>query len=826
MKEKYSPMMMQYLKIKEENKDAIVLFRLGDFYEMFFDDAQLTSKLLSLALTGKNAGAKERVPMCGIPYHAAKQYIQKLVDEGYKVAIVEQLSDPSKKGIVERGVVQTITPGTMMDGNWDEKINHYIGAIKAYDFNYVLAYGDISTGEMNVMTLDKNIKALKNQIDMLSLKEIVVEEDVFDFDLFTSTYNDDSFKDSYKDILVNISDLKQIQTCSLLINYMVETQKRELSHIQIVEENKQENYMSMDGYTKKALELLTNSNNETYGTLLWLLDHTKSAMGGRLLRNYIASPLINRELIEKRLDHVELFVDNFIERETIKDIINEIYDLEKLSARIAFGNVNARDLKWISNSLKVIPELKHQLLSFNHPDMDELARKMVDLSHITNLIDSAINDDPPLTIKDGGIIKSGYNEDLDELRYIRDNGKKWLSDYEEEERQRTGIKGLKVGYNRVFGYYIEITKSYLPQVKEEFEYTRKQSLSNAERFITPKLKEMETKILSASEKSQSLEYELFVQIRNYIKKDVHLIQDISKIVAEVDVYQSLAYVSSNNGYIRPSFNDDHLLEIENGRHGVVEAVVNRSNYVPNSISLNNEQPVLMITGPNMGGKSTYMRQVALSVVMAQIGCFIPADKASMPIFDAIFTRIGASDDLISGQSTFMVEMVEANNALRYATENSLIIFDEIGRGTATYDGMAIAKSMLAYITSHVKALTLFSTHYHELTDMENIHNVHASADIEGDDIVFLYHIQEGPSEKSYGINVAKLASLPDEVIKEAEHILSQLEDNNIKETVAKSNTIVVEKESEVEKALSNIDPMSLSPLDALSTLIELKKLIK
>lgn len=830
MKQKYSPMMMQYLKIKEDNQDSIVMFRLGDFYEMFFDDAIVASKALELALTGKNAGAKERVPMCGVPFHSVSGYIQRLIDLGHKVAIVEQLSDPSKKGIVERGVVQIVTPGTIMDNSLNEKRNHYIGALGIFDFYYTLAYCDISTGEFYVVNIEKQEHLLKNQIDSLGLKELVVSDDIIFDQVFISHYNNDKFNDTYKKIFDNVKDLKQIKVCSILLNYMLETQKRELSHIQTIQEVKTDDFIYMDSYTKKSLELVKNADNESYGTLQWLLDDTKSAMGGRLLRQWIERPLINQEKIEKRMDIIEILIDNFIERETIKDIINDIYDIEKLAGRIAFGNVNARDLKWIGASLKVIPELKHQLLSLGNIHTDALANQLLDLSHITDLIDQAIIDNPPLTIKEGGLIKDGYNQELDELRYLRENGKQWLSEFEQKERERTGIKGLKVGYNRVFGYYIEITKSYLPLIKDEFEYTRKQSISNAERFVTPELKEMEAKILSANDKIIALEYEIFTQMRDYIKKDVHSIQDVASVVAQVDVYQSLASKASHNGYVRPIFNNQHTVDIVNGRHGVIEQVISRQNYVPNDLHIEEDSPILLITGPNMGGKSTYMRQIALCVIMAQIGSFVPCEKATLPVFDQIFTRIGASDDLISGQSTFMVEMLEANNALRYATRDSLIIFDEIGRGTATFDGMAIAQAMIEYIATSIQCITLFSTHYHELTMMDekfNIQNVHASASIEGDHIVFLYKIKEGRSHRSYGINVAQLAKLPENVIERAKVILKSLEDNNI-ETLISETPIpqtVVQKESEVEKVLSRIDPMALSPLDALSTLIELKKLL-
>ncbi|WP_302378448.1 DNA mismatch repair protein MutS [Coprobacillus cateniformis] len=830
MKQKYSPMMMQYLKIKEDNKDAIVMFRLGDFYEMFFDDAVIASKALELALTGKNAGVKERVPMCGVPFHSVSGYIQKLIDLGHKVAIVEQLTDPGKKGIVERGVVQIVTPGTIMDGSLNEKRNHYIGALGVFDFNYTLAYCDISTGEFYVVNIDKQEHLLKNQIDSLGLRELVVDEDIHFDQVFISQYHNDKFNDSYKKVFENIKDLKEIKVCSILLNYMLETQKRELGHIQVIQEVKTEDFIYMDSYTKKSLELVKNADNESYGTLQWLLDDTKSAMGGRLLRQWIERPLINQEKIERRMDIIEILIDNFIERETIKDIINDIYDIEKLAGRIAFGNVNARDLKWIAASLKVIPELKHQLLSLDNQYTYSLAEQLLDLTHITDLIDQAIVDNPPLTIKEGGLIKDGYNEELDELRYIRENGKQWLSEFEQKERERTGIKGLKIGYNRVFGYYIEVTKSYLPMIKDEFEYTRKQSISNAERFVTPELKEMEAKILSAHDKMVALEYEIFVQMREYIKKDVHSIQDVASVVAQVDVYQSLASKASHNGYVRPTFNDQHIVDITNGRHGVIEQVISRQNYVPNDLHIENDAPILLITGPNMGGKSTYMRQIALCVIMAQIGSFVPCEHANLPVFDQIFTRIGASDDLISGQSTFMVEMLEANNALRYASQDSLIIFDEIGRGTATFDGMAIAQAMIEYIATSIRCVTLFSTHYHELTMMDEkfkIQNVHASASVEGDHIVFLYKIKPGRSHRSYGINVAQLAKLPDEVIARAKIILKSLEDNNIETVISETvdQPVIVQKESEVEKTLSRIDPMALSPIDALSTLIELKKLL-
>lgn len=835
MKQKYSPMMMQYLGIKEQNKDAIVMFRLGDFYEMFFDDAIIVSKELELALTGKNAGAKERVPMCGVPFHSASGYIQKLVDNGHKVAIVEQLTDPGKKGIVERGVVQIVTPGTIFDESMTKNKNNYIACMMIFDFVYTLAFCDITTGEFQVVNIDKKDHLLNNQLASMEVKEIVVKSDCtynFNDSIMVSHYDNETFNEKYRDIFHNIKDLKEIKVSTLLLNYLIETQKRDLEHLQMIEEINNQDFMTMDLYTKKSLELTENSkDHEKYGSLFWLLDMTKSAMGARLLKNYIDRPLLKKEAIEERLDIVEIFTQQFIQRESIKEILKEIYDLERLSSRIAFGNINARDLKWISSSLKVLPELKQQLYSFNEPLTDQLANQIIDLSHITKLIDDAIIDNPPLTIKEGNIIKDHFNEELDELRYLRDHGKQWLVDFEQKEREKTGIKNLKVGYNRVFGYYIEVTKGSLDLVKDEFEYTRKQSLSNAERFITPELKDMESKILSAQDKIQKLEYVLFTQVRNEIKKEVHLIQDVSKIIARVDVYQSLAMLASENSYVRPVFNDQKIMDIKEVRHGVIEKAMGHGKYVPNDVSIDENSPVVLITGPNMGGKSTYMRQVALIVIMAQIGSFVPAKYANLTIFDQIFTRIGASDDLISGQSTFMVEMLEANNALRFASEKSLILFDEIGRGTATFDGMAIAQAMIEYIASEIHCMTLFSTHYHELTFLEDkglgIQNVHASARVDNDHLVFEYLIKKGRSNKSYGVNVAKLAKLPDEVINRANLVLETLEENNVEDRLIEEKQVqVIEKESEVEKYLKTIDPMALSPLDALSTLIELKKLVK
>ena len=843
MKPKYTPMMMQYLEIKEQHQDTIVMFRLGDFYEMFFDDAKMVSKELELTLTGRDAGATERVPMCGVPHHAATTYIQRLVDNGHKVAIVEQLQDPSvADGIVKRGVVQIITPGTMMDNNVLD--NNFICALMEFDFHYSLAFCDLQTGEMMVETIDKKQQLLENEVLGMRVKEVVVlpsfnEEEYktlqTQYHVMISKFDNDNHQQKYEHLFKQITDFKQMKVASLLLNYLEQTQKRDIDYIQQIQEIENAGYLKMDVYAKNALELTqTIRAKEKYGSLLWLLDKTKTAMGSRMLKQWIDKPLTDENKINHRLDIVELFNENFIERESIKEILKEVYDLERLAARVAYGNINARDVIWIGKTLKIIPELKYQLQTLNHPLTNELASRLIDLSHITDLIENAFVETPPLSIKEGGMFKKGFNEQLDEYLDASINGKQWLLDFEKREKEKTGINKLRVGYNKVFGYYIEVTRSYLSQITDDLNYTRKQSLANAERFITPELKEMEQKILTAEDKITKIEYELFVQIRDFIKKDVHLLQDVSKVIAQVDVYVALAQISSQNRYVRPIFNHDQYLEIIDGRHAVIEEVMNQEKYVENSIHMDQDTHLLMITGPNMGGKSTYMRQVALTVIMAQIGCFVPASVAKMPIFDQLFTRIGASDDLISGQSTFMVEMLEANRAISQATPNSLVIFDEIGRGTATFDGMAIAQSMAEYFATHTKCKVLFSTHYHELTFLDEriqgIKNVHVSVMEKAKEIVFLYKIKEGRANKSYGVNVARLALLPDEILNRADTILKALEQNNIEKTLQdvkeEKNVTNNQEPSLVELYLNKMDPLNMSPMEALSALMELKKLVE
>lgn len=838
MEKKYTPMMMQYLDIKKDNEDAIVMFRLGDFYEMFFEDAKTASRVLDIALTGRDAGAKDRVPMCGVPFHAASSYIQRLVNNGYKVAIVEQLTVPGEeKGIVKRGVVQVITPGTIMEDVMNFKDNNFIGCCVNNSFSTIFGWADVSTGENNVVEIANSQEALIDVILSNGIKELVImdSDTTIDTKLLQDKYHvlisrvtDDEPKEAYKELFGELKDLKYIQTMIVLFNYLIATQKRELPYLQKVNLVDNNNYLNMDIYTKNSLELITTlRHNEKYGSLFWLLDQTKSAMGSRLLKQWIDRPLIDRVAIEKRLDIVELLNDHYLQRESLKEILKEVYDLERLAARIAYGNVNPRDIKWVSSSLKVIPEIRNQLESLNHPLTNELLGDLLDMSHITSIIDSALVDQPPINIKDGGLIKKGYNQQLDDYIDARDNGKVWLLEFESKEREKTGIKNLKVGYNRVFGYYIEVTKSYLSLVKDEYQYTRKQSLANAERYITPELKEMENKILSAQDKITGLEYELFIDLRKNLRGFIGQIQSVSRVIAIIDCYQSLSMVSSQNGYVRPTFNNKKHINIVDGKHAVINEIMRNKDYVENSVDVDANNHVLLITGPNMGGKSTYMRQVTLTIIMAQIGCFICAASATLPIIDKLFTRIGASDDLISGQSTFMVEMLEANKALQNATENSLIVFDEIGRGTATFDGMAIAQSMIEYIVNKIHCITLFSTHYHELTELAptvgHIRNVHASVSEKGNDIVFLYKIKEGKANKSYGINVAKLAHLPDSLLHRATDILKSLESKPVEMIAAQD--LPIQSKSMAETYLEKIDPMSLSPIDALSTLIELKKMV-
>ncbi|EDL63125.1 DNA mismatch repair protein MutS [Bacillus sp. SG-1] len=870
----YTPMIMQYLKVKAEYQDAFLFFRLGDFYEMFFEDAIKASQELEITLTSREGGGTERIPMCGIPYHSAPNYIEQLIEKGYKVAICEQTEDPKQaKGVVKREVVQLITPGTVMDGKGlQDKENNYIASISLFDDNTAaLAYSDLSTGETKVTQLSASFDETVNELATIGAKEVVVHSE-FDEELkrklvdrtgvTISFENETDTNENYRLLLDDLKQDKLTKTVCRLLNYLFRTQKRSLDHLQKVETYQIHQFMKIDYYSKRNLELTeTIRAKGKKGSLLWLLDETMTAMGARMLKRWIDRPLIDQKEIEKRHSMVQLLQERFFEREDIRDLLKEVYDLERLAGRVAFGNVNARDLIQLRKSLGQIPLLKNIIGELGHDIADEILKSIDPCDELTGMLHDSLHDQPPLSIKEGNIIKDGYHEELDQYRDASRNGKTWIAQLEREERERTGIRSLKVGYNRVFGYYIEVTKANLGLL-EEGRYERKQTLTNAERFITPELKEKEALILQADEKSIELEYDLFLNIRETVKEYIPRLQKLARVVSEIDVLQCFATVSEKRHYVKPSFNRDRKIMITDGRHPVVEKVMDAQEYVPNDCYMDQEREILLVTGPNMSGKSTYMRQLALTAILAQIGCYVPAKEASLPIFDQVFTRIGAADDLISGQSTFMVEMLEAKNAITNATQDSLILFDEIGRGTSTYDGMALAQAIIEYIHENIKAKTLFSTHYHELTVLEqelaNVKNIHVSAMEHNGNLVFLHKIKEGAADKSYGIHVAQLAELPENLIVRANEILEKLEqktDNNPGRNASYQQTSKVaektqeeqpaqlsffqedkkvqqsggdlsKKERKLIEELKSFDILEMNPLQAMNALYELQKKLK
>ena len=838
--EKLSPMMRQYVEIKKQNKDVIILFRLGDFYEMFFEDAVNVSRELELTLTGKQAGLDERVPMCGVPHHSANIYIEKLIEKGYKVGICEQLEDPkTAKGLVKRDLINIISSGTILDSEiLNEKENNYIGSLLDFKTAYALTYADISTGEINTTLIKHNLNTIINTIISIGIKEIIIDEN-FDnngiqllknqFKITTTITSVIEELEEYNYIHENIEDIRLKSGIKHLLTYINKTQKRNLSHLQQAQIIEEKAHLKMDIHTKRNLELTeTLRLKQRNYSLIWLLDKTKTAMGSRLLKNYIENPLIDKKEIERRYKIVETLMDEFILKDDLIKDLYEVYDLERLSGRIAFGNANARDLLQLKRSLKVLPNIKETLNKLKYD-------KTIDtLDNLYNLLEDSIYENPPVGIKEGYLIKENYNKDLDELKSLRKGGKDFVAKFEKEEKERTGIKNLKVGYNKVFGYYIEVSKGNIDLVKEEYGYIRKQTLTNCERYISPILKEKEDQILNAEEKIIDLEYELFINIRDEVKGYIKELQEISKTISEIDVLQSFATVSEENNYIKPKLNEKGKINIIEGRHPVVEKVLEGKEYVSNDIKLDEKTNVLLITGPNMAGKSTYMRQMAIISIMAQIGCFVPAKEAELPIFDAIYTRIGASDDLVSGESTFMVEMIEANNAISNATEKSLILFDELGRGTATFDGMALAQSIIEYIHENIKCKTFFSTHYHELTDLENtlknLKNVHVSAHEEDGNITFLHKVKEGSIDKSYGIHVAKLANLPKSLINRANEILKIYESKEQKRDIKIQESLpldeLIEKDSKIEEEIKNLDILNLTPMEALNILYKLQEELK
>ncbi|MED4991070.1 DNA mismatch repair protein MutS [Geobacillus sp. NFOSA3] len=856
----YTPMIQQYLDIKAQYPDAFLFFRLGDFYEMFFDDAIKAAQELEITLTSRDGG-EERVPMCGVPYHSAQGYIEQLISKGYKVAICEQVEDPkTAKGVVRREVVQLITPGTVMEGKGLlDKENNYLATVTMFDDGtYGFAYTDLSTGE-NRITLLASLDDVMNELYAIGTKEIVISSQFPEqyqqllkerYDVTISYEDETVIPEGFTSIVEALQQDKLKITFGRLLHYIIRTQKRRLDHMQSVQVYQVDHYMKIDLYSKRNLELTeTIRSKGRKGSLLWLLDETVTAMGGRLLKQWLDRPLLDRKQIERRLHMVETLIHHYFERQELRERLREVYDVERLAGRVAYGNVNARDLIQLKKSLQQIPALKDIVENLSDDEAQQLADKLDPCSELVDLLERSIQENPPLSVKEGNIIKDGYNETLDRYRDASRNGKAWIAQLESKERELTGIKSLKIGYNRVFGYYIEVTKANL-HLLPKGRYERKQTLANAERFITQELKEKEALILEAEEKSIELEYELFVDIRERVKQYIPRLQSLAKTISELDVLQSFATVSEERHYVKPQFSDNRELIIQAGRHPVVEKVLGAQTYVPNDCYMNKERELLLITGPNMSGKSTYMRQIALTAIMAQIGCFVPAEKAALPIFDQVFTRIGAADDLVSGQSTFMVEMLEARNAIVHATQNSLILFDEIGRGTSTYDGMALAQAIIEYIHDHIGAKTLFSTHYHELTDLEQslakLKNVHVRAVEENGKVVFLHKIEEGPADQSYGIHVAELAELPASLIQRAKEILAELEQQEqrkeqpsgkneavfeqlsmfAEEQPSKEESHLSKKEKKALEALKSVNLLETTPLEALNKLYEIQKLLK
>lgn len=841
-----SPMMQQYMDIKDEHLDELLFYRIGDFYELFFEDGITCSRELELTLTGKNAGLKERIPMCGVPFHSVKPYLEKLVEKGYKVAICEQLEDPKNtKGMVKRGVVQVISKGTITDYEMmAPKDNNYIGSILDYGNSYVLTYADISTGELNILLTKRNDNAILNEILNLGLKEVVLVDNSntvlvnilknnYGIEIsYSNKYLDEGYETLYK----NLSDQRFIMGIKHLFYYLTITNLKDVSHINTVNIIDKDKYLSMDVHTIRNLELFeTLRLKERTYSLIWLLDKCKTSMGSRKLKNWLLNPLKDAVELNERYDKIEKINTEFIIKEELRNDLYEVYDLERLCGKLTAGSINARDLLQIKHSLEIMPNIINNVkkLGFNY--------EIEDNHEIYELLDKAIYENPPVTIKEGNLIKENYNSELDELKEIRSGGKNFIASFEEKLKEETGIKNLKVGYNRVFGYYIEVSKGQSKMVMDEFGWERRQTLTNCERFISPELKEKEVLILNAEERIIELEYQLFNDVKEKIKEHIFSLKKSAEVISELDAIISLAVCAEEYSLVRPKLTDKHEILIKDGRHPVVEVVSNGS-YVANDCLMREGTDTLLITGPNMSGKSTFMRQLAIIVIMAQTGSFVPAKSATLPIIDKIFTRIGASDDLVSGESTFMVEMKEACNAILNATKNSLILFDELGRGTATYDGMSLAQAILEYINKHIKCKTLFSTHYHELTslaiDIKAVKNVHVDAHEENGKVTFLHKVVSGPIDKSYGIHVARLALMPEELLKRAEEILKIYEDNDTMNNKTSQVSLfdieeeIEEEKNDVEKEivvdtrfiedLKEINLDNLRPIDALYELSKLK----
>ena len=837
---KLSPMMAQYIEIKDKYKDELVFYRLGDFYEMFFDDALIASRELELTLTGRVAGLDEKVPMCGVPHANVKTYIERLVNKGYRVAICEQLEDPRyTKGMVKRGIVDVISKGTIADNDLlNDKDSSYIASILFFSDSILMTVLDISTGYLATITLENSEEILVNEILELNLKEVIFIDNLNTslISLLKNTYNievtisSEFLWDKYKELFDIIPDARVKSGVAHLFYYLDVRQLKDLSHITKINYLKKNDYLEMDIHSIRNLELVeTLRLKERTYSLLWLLDKCKTAMGSRKLKNWMLNPLKNKEKIIDRYEKVEKLNNEFIIKDELKNYLYEVYDIERLSGKVINGSLNARDLLQLKNSIKVLPMIKKKIedLGFNY-DINTHEK-------LCELLDSAIVDNPPISVKEGYMIKEGYSSELDELRNIRSGGKDFVASFEAKVKEETGIKNLKVGFNKVFGYFIEIPNGSKNLVKDEYHWERRQTLTNCERYISPALKEKESMILNAEENIIDLEYKLFCSIKSLVKEEVPLLNATADALSEIDALVSLSVCSEEYNLVRPNITDEHVIDIKNGRHPVVE-VVSKSEYVPNDCLLSNGINTLLITGPNMSGKSTYMRQMAIIVIMAQMGSFVPCESATLPIIDKIFTRIGASDDLVSGESTFMVEMKEARNAICNATENSLILFDELGRGTATYDGMSLAQAILEYISDYIGAFTLFSTHYHELTRLDkkykNIKNVHVSAVENGNEITFLHKVKNGAVDKSYGIHVARLAKMPEELLNKAEEILSEYESNSKKKNPEEKIQLAMDFEPNVKKddiikeTIEKIDVLNTTPMEALNLLFDLKQKIK
>ena len=835
----YTPMMTHYLEIKEKYPDALVFYRLGDFYEMFFEDAKLVSQELDLVLTGRSAGVEEKVPMCGIPFHAANSYIQRLVKKGYKVAICEQLEDPSSaKGLVDRGIIKIITPGTYMDATMDAKSTNYMASCDVSSFEITVIYCELSTGELKYQTLQRSLVALQKALLEQNVSELVCPMTMDKKWMAALEEMDTMLISKHKKANIDPEDLPLLngieseslkEAFALLMAYLKDTQKQRIDHFLPIESMDKDKVLVMDYETKNHLELVSSQSSNAKAESLWsFMDKCQSAMGSRMLKRWIEYPLIDAEKIAKRQVAVKDLKENFMLRENLKEHLVYVYDMERLASRMAYGNASPRDVLQLVATLehaKPILDLASSLNSY--PEFNDVP----DCQELYNEIKNAIIENPPLTLKEGGVFNDGYNQELDEVRKIAKQGKDFILELEAKERERTGVKSLKVGYNRVFGYYIEVRNGNLDNIKEEFGYHPKQTLANATRFITQELKEKEEQILHAQETKVKLEQSLFNDLLMRIKRDLFDLHACAQALSTIDVLVSLAILASEKGYVCPVFHPGYNVNVVEGKHPILDDRMKKKRYVSNDWKMSEEEHIQLITGPNMGGKSTYMRQNALLVVMAQMGSFIPAKTAQLPIFDRIFTRIGASDDILTGKSTFMVEMMEANTALRYATKNSLILFDEIGRGTATYDGMALAQAMLEYIDEAIGAKTLFSTHYHELTELAEEHqsmrNVHVDVREEKNEIEFRYRVIEGKADKSYGINVAKLAHLPKVVLDRASQLLLNFENQDNNQNYQPSLFVmdqVQPEKSQLLQQLQELDIDSMTPRDAMDCLYELKKL--